>query len=162
MHKPWKAILVTTALTLALPVTHADTIRLSEPVASDANSETFGEPLDQSLPQLSLEELVTNAENNLGKEVVVETRIAKVCQKKGCFFMATDGALAVRVSFKDYGFFIPTDSSGKHVTLSGELIERELSAEQAAHYSADMADASSKLEAGNVYEIVADSVRIPR
>ena len=138
----------------------SDVIRLSEPVASDEAGETFGALLDTSLPTLSLSELIRDAQANVGRNLLIETRVGNVCQRKGCFFMALDGSLAVRVSFRDYGFFIPTDSGDKLVTLAGELVSRELTGEQAAHFNADMGGSGTK--PGQVYEIVADSVRIPR
>ncbi|TRY30606.1 DUF4920 domain-containing protein [Aliiglaciecola sp. M165] len=140
----------------------ADTIRLSEPVFQNPNSETFGTKLDMSLPKTSLASLLTEPDGHLGSRFIVETRISKVCQRKGCFFIAQQDQHMVRVSFKDYGFFIPTDSNGKTVMLSGELIEKELSVEQAAHFSSDLDSNSQAIKPGVVYEIVADSVTIPR
>jgi len=141
---------------------YADTLRLSEPVAQDAQSETFGVELNNSLPKLSMQDLVTNSPTHLTKPFQVEARIAKVCQKKGCFFIAQQKQHILRVSFRDYGFFIPTDSSGKTVTLAGELVQKELSLEQVAHFKADLKSDTAMVMPGMVYEIVADSVKIPR
>ena len=85
-----------------------------------------------------------------------------MCQKKGCFFIAQQDQHILRVSFRDYGFFIPTDSSGKTVTLAGVLVQKDISPEQAAHYKADLNSDTEMVKPGVVYEIVADSVRIPR
>ncbi len=148
------------ATLLLASMTYAEGLRLSEPVAEDEVSETFGERLDENLPTMSLGQLVAAAEQHLEQPVLVETRVGKVCQKKGCFFLATEGDLAVRVSFRDYGFFVPTDTGGKTVTLSGRLVQREVSAEQAAHFNSDLD--SGAVAAGVVYEIVADGVRVPK
>ncbi|WP_293747241.1 DUF4920 domain-containing protein [uncultured Paraglaciecola sp.] len=148
-------------LSLSMSV-YAETIRLSEPVEQNTNSETFGVILDESLPNLSMENLVVDSSTHLTKPFQVEARIAKVCQKKGCFFIAQQDQHILRVSFRDYGFFIPTDSSGKTVTLAGELVQKDLSPEQAAHFKADLKSDTEILKPGVVYEIVADSVRIPR
>jgi hypothetical protein len=131
-------------------------------VVKDAHSETFGVEIDNSLPTLTMENLVTDSPSHLAKSFQVEARIAKVCQKKGCFFIAQQEQHILRVSFRDYGFFIPTDSSGKTVTLAGELIQKDISPEQAAHYKADLKSDAEMLKPGLVYEILADSVRIPR
>ena len=146
---------------IALDVS-AEPIRLSEPVTQDALSETFGAILDNTLPKLSMANLVTDAASHLAKPFQVEARIAKVCQKKGCFFIAQQEEHVLRVSFRDYGFFIPTDSSGKTVTLSGELIQKTLTAEQSTHFNADLKSDKKVLKPGLVYEIVADSIKIPR
>lgn len=141
-------------------------IRLSQPVVSDEVSETFGQALDLALPNFSLAELSVNSDKYLDKDFIVETRIAKVCQKKGCFFIAQEGQHHLRVAFKDYGFFVPSGSSGKTVTIEGRLIQRELSEKQAAHFQSDLkADpqvASQTVKPGVVYEIVASGVKIPK
>lgn len=137
-------------------------IRLSEPVAQDQETETFGQQLDESLPILSMETLVNEPTIHLGQPFQTQVRIAKVCQKKGCFFIAQQEQHILRVSFRDYEFFIPTDSRGKTVTLTGELIQKSVSAEQSAHLNADLKSDTKVIQPGVVYEIVADSIRIPR
>lgn len=46
--------------------------------------------------------------------------------------------------------------------LSGELIEKEMTADQAAHFKADLKTESPALSAGKVYEIIANGIQIPR
>ena len=146
----------------ALPAADStEVVRLSEPVRIDADSETFGAALDESLPQVRLPDLVGAAEEWLGKPVRVDVRVSEVCQKKGCFLIARDGATVLRVSFRDYAFFVPTDVGGKTVTLAGELVRVERSADEASHLVDDLGTTGG-LPAGHVYEIVATSVRIPR
>jgi hypothetical protein len=140
----------------------AGVIRLSEPVEVTADSETFGSPLDQSVPAVALRQIAADAEEYIGAPVRVEARVSQVCQKKGCFFIARDGASMMRVSFKDYGFFVPTDISGKTVTLVGRVVAKELTSEQAEHFAADLGESAVPLKAGKTYEIVATSVRVPR
>ena len=93
--------LALTAQNMAL----ADTVRLSEPVAKNANSETFGHVLNPALEKVTLAELATQSIQHMDKRFIVETKIAKVCQKKGCFFIAQQNEHVLRVSFKDYSFF---------------------------------------------------------
>lgn len=140
----------------------SDEVRLSEPTISDELSETFGAPVDEAVKQYSLVELAVNGDQHLDKDFILETRIAKVCQKKGCFFIAQEGKHSLRVSFKDYGFFIPTGSSDKVVLLQGRLVEKRLSQKQAEHFNSDLRDGSASLKAGVVYEIVASGVKIPK
>ena len=136
-------------------------VRLSEPVAVSHGYEIFGAPLDVSSQALTLDEAVRTAAEHAGKELVISTRVARVCQKKGCFFVAQDGATVARVSFKDYGFFIPTDSSGQTVLLRGVLTQSQLSDESAAHLASDLGDANPRAVAGIRYEIVASAVAVP-
>lgn len=142
----------------------AETIRLSEPVEVTETSEVFGTALDDNKSTgLSLKQLLADQAMLDGKEVRVTTRIAKVCQKKGCFFIATEGAASARVSFVDYSFFVPTDSGGKEVTLVGTFQRQTLDAAQAAHYAQDVGEPAPEGEGPVMeYAIVATSVIIPR
>ena len=135
-------------------------IRLSEPVAVTDNAEIFGAPLDENASPTSLGSILDSPADFVGSAVRVEAQISQVCQRKGCFMIATSGEGAIRISFKDYAFFVPTDTGGKTVTFTGTVIARELTEEQAAHLREDAG--SDAIEAGPVYEIVADAVSVPR
>ena len=165
----WSAVLLMVAASIAHLPTSAfaeqasAVLRLSEPVEATAEYETFGgATLDADARTLALQELLSEPERYLGQPIQLNTRVAQVCQKKGCFFIAQDGAAMARVSFKDYGFFVPTNISGKRVTLAGELVRRNRSAAEAKYYAADIGGPSTAVAAGPVYEIVATAVRIPR
>lgn len=137
-------------------------VRLSEPVEQTADAETFGAALNESVPAVALKDIADDGGRHVGQSVRVTARVAEVCKKKGCFFVAQDGNSVVRISFKDYGFFVPTDISGKRVTFVGEVVARDVTAEEAAHYAEDLGTAVLPVASGKVYEIVATSVRVPR
>ncbi len=154
------------SLAILYPLAHASGLRLSEPVQSDAASETFGQVIMTPVQAVSLAELFEKEQLPLNQEVVVQAQVGKVCQKKGCFFVAYDGGHSMRVSFKDYGFFVPTDISGRTVTLVGELVAQELSDAQAEHYNRDLGQSTDQaqlgIKAGATVEMVASAVRVPR
>jgi hypothetical protein len=136
--------------------------RLSEPVAVTDTHEIFGGTLPEDRTPISLAELIDGGDQYQNQEVLVETRIAKVCQKKGCFFVATEGAATARISFNDYGFFIPTDAGGKDVLLLGTFARASVSEEEAEHFAADLGETSTSNPAQFQYSIVASAVRIPK
>lgn len=140
----------------------AEVIRLSEPVAQTVDTETFGSPLDEAVPAVSLEQILSDGESYVGKSVRVEARVSEVCQKKGCFFIAQAGDSVVRISFKDYAFFVPTDISGKRVMFVGEVVAKEITPEAAEHFAEDLGSEAAPVEPGMTYEVVASSVRVPR
>ena len=140
----------------------AEVIRLSEPVQATDTHEVFGAPLPESGEVLEVAELVQNSDKYQGQDVLVETRIAKVCQKKGCFFVAQHEADTVRVTFKDYGFFIPTDSGGKTVRLAGTFSREPLSQEEADHYAEDLGEKAPAQAPEFQYAIVATGIAIPK
>ena len=135
-------------------------IRLSEPVAVTDDAEIFGAPLNEGASPTALGAILDSPAEFVGSMVRVEADISQVCRRKGCFMIATSGEGAIRISFKDYAFFVPTDTGGKTVTFTGTVIARELSEEQAAHLREDAG--SDAIEAGPVYEIVADAVSVPK
>ena len=139
----------------------ATEIRLSDPVIQTASSETFGAVHNEKLPSVTLSQLLMDPDNYKGQSFQLETEIAKVCQKKGCFFIAREKQHVIRVAFKDYGFFIPTGSGGKQTLLTGMLVGKEISEKQAAHFNKDL-NTKASIKAGLTYEIVADSVTLPK
>lgn len=150
------------ALTIAAPVYAAgsEAVRLSDPIEVTDSYEAFGSPLPAHEGMLGVGELLANSEQYQGQEVVVSTRIAKVCQKKGCFFVANEGADSVRISFKDYSFFIPTDSGGKQVILAGVFERKPLSENKAKHLAEDLGEEAPVNAPAFEYSIVATGVRI--
>jgi len=136
--------------------------RLSEPVAVTESHEVFGAVLPESGTLLSLGDLIEGSDKYQDQEVLLETRIAKVCQKKGCFFIAQDGSRTARVSFKDYEFFIPTDAGGKEVVLLGTFSRKNVTREEAEHYAKDLGETAVSSPESFQYSIVASAVKIPR
>ena len=64
-------------------------------------------------------------------------KISEVCSKKGCWMKLDMGeGNIVRVTFKDYGFFMPLDASGE-VVINGKAYVAETSVEDLKHYAED-------------------------
>lgn len=141
---------------------NAEAVRLSNPIVQDDNTETFGMKLNEDLPSVSLLQLLSSPKQFVENKFKLSTEITKVCQKKGCFFIARENENVIRITLRDYSFFIPTDSSGKTITLTGNLVQKQISQKQADHFNSDLQDRNNPIQVGRVYEIVADSVRIPK
>jgi hypothetical protein len=77
------------------------------------------------------------SEKRFATRIAVTATVKEVCQKKGCWMILTDGSTKVRVTFKDYGFFMPTDLAGHRVVVEGVLTEEVLSEADARHYAED-------------------------
>lgn len=138
-------------------------IRLSEPVEITDTYEVFGSPVGQIGEVMRLSEVIDREGEFLDRQVYVSARVAKVCQRKGCFFVAQDGDAVARVTFVDYSFFVPTDSGGKDVTIVGTLGKATLSEEQVRHYARDEGgNADTVTGPRTEYSIVARSVVVPR
>lgn len=85
---------------------------------------------------VSLQDLLKKPEAHDGKTVAVEAKIRKACAKKGCWMeLATDDkSPGVRVTFKDYAFFVPLDSGGAMAKVEGVVKVAELTEGHAKHY----------------------------
>ncbi|HET7707165.1 MAG TPA: DUF4920 domain-containing protein [Thermoanaerobaculia bacterium] len=69
--------------------------------------------------------------------VVVDGVISQACTRKGCWMelVPEAGKPGVRVTFKDYGFFIPLDSKGMVARAEGVTTIKTLSKKEADHLS---------------------------
>jgi hypothetical protein len=99
---------------------------------------TRGEAL-KGAPAVKLSELLAKPQAHEGKTVLVEGQVRKACAKKGCWMELAEGAkgAGVRVTFKDYGFFVPLDSAGASARVEGVVKVTELSDAMAKHYEAE-------------------------
>ena len=90
-------------------------------------------------------------------------KVTDVCKMKGCWIkVSLDGDEEMRVTFKDYGFFVPKDIVGREVTLHGKGFIEELSVEDQRHFAKDggaSEEEIQKITAPSVtYSFVADGV----
>ena len=70
----------------------------------------------------------------------VTGKVKEVCLKKGCWMTLVSeqpGYPEMRVTFKDYGFFVPLDSAGRTAKVEGLIKVAELSSETAKHYESE-------------------------
>jgi hypothetical protein len=72
-----------------------------------------------------------------GTRIKIEASVAEVCKMKGCWMVLTEGDLAVRTTFKDYGFFVPKDLIGRVVAAEGVLSRTVTPEAEARHYAED-------------------------
>lgn len=134
---------------------------LAEPVETGENYEVYGSEFPDDAQHFTLGYLIRNSNVFKGQEIATTGTIRHVCQKKGCFFILSDGENQARITFKDYSFFIPTDAAGQDVRLTGTFQAKKLSEEQAERYAENVGENSDYVDAKNKeYGVVATSVKI--
>ena len=86
-------------------------------------------------PLVTLRDVMSDVDAYLDKTVTVEGSVGRVCQMKGCWMelAAEADSPGVRVTFKDYGFFVPTDSQGRAARLEGVFETNVFSTSDADH-----------------------------
>lgn len=69
----------------------------------------------------------------------VDCEIITSCQKKGCWMtVKMPNGDPMRVSFKDYGFFVPTQGlEGKHAVIQGHAVKEVTDVAMLKHYAED-------------------------
>jgi len=69
--------------------------------------------------------------------VILTGKIEKVCAKKGCWMMISDGTNEQFVRFQNYGFFVPRNAAGREVALRGRSEMQTTSVEDLQHQAQD-------------------------
>ncbi len=152
-------VFFTTVLTLFCSNVHAT-----------ESGKVYGQDFEASAPKsidwlLDSTKETQKSEEVLGKDLVVQAKIDKVCESKGCWFETKSSkGESIRVTFKDYGFFIPKESLGKTITMQGQLIEKTLSVKTQRHYLKDAKAPQKEIDAvtapKSVYQFVASGLKI--
>ncbi|MCP9754254.1 DUF4920 domain-containing protein [Lacihabitans sp. CCS-44] len=101
------------------------------------------------------------------KAVKIEGEVESVCQAAGCWMkIKTADGQTMRVTFKDYGFFVPKDIAGKKVIFEGIPSVKTTSVAELQHYAEDAG--KSKEEIAKITSpkteltFIADGVLVPK
>ncbi|GAB4150960.1 MAG: DUF4920 domain-containing protein [Bacteroidia bacterium] len=77
----------------------------------------------------------------------VEGKVVEVCQKKGCWMQIDLGnEKTMRVTFKDYAFFVPKDASGKTMIIEGYAYNDTTSVAELREYAKDAGESKEAIE----------------
>lgn len=81
-------------------------------------------------------------------EVKLAANIEEVCAKKGCWMvLKLGGDKNMRVTFKDYEFFVPKDAAGKLATVQGVATMDTTDVATLKHYAQDAGDSQEEIDA---------------
>jgi len=108
----------------------------AEPSQGVPAGRDFGAGLTLEQPT-GLAQVVQQPERFAEQPVLLRGRIVDVCQHKGCWTLLRDGEATVRVRFKDYGFFLPTDCVGEEALVEGFVTIESVSEETARHQASE-------------------------
>jgi len=123
----------------------------------------FGSPLGDS-SKVALADLVKDPAAWSGKTVKTKGVVSSVCQEKGCWMVVKSGDQSVRVTFKDYGFFVPKDSAGATGVMEGVFSVKTIPEATAKHYAGETPGGKPDAIKGDQKELspVASGVEIAR
>ena len=92
-----------------------------------AQTSLFGGQIPTEGQPITLKEAISQIGSAGDQFLKIEGQITEVCQAKGCWMILVEGDTYARVTFEDYGFFVPTETSMQRSVIYGQLSERTLS-----------------------------------
>jgi hypothetical protein len=135
--------------------------RSNPPAGPPRDVKTYGQPL-AAAETLPITTLVARPDGYAGKAVTVEGSVRSACTNRGCWLELAEGAPGgaarkdtpgCRVTFKDYGFFIPTNSAGARAKVQGTFELATVSAERVRHMESEGATFGTKQPDGTAREL---------
>ncbi len=126
---------------------HAEETTETAADSTAANTGWFGEEfkITESVTPAEVPGLMNDSSTN---EFIVEGTIQECCQKKGCWMKVDMGdGESMRVSFKDYGFFVPLDAGGKTMTMKGVAMYDTISVDYLKHLAEDANATQEEIDA---------------
>ena len=110
-------------------------------------TQTFGEKIN-TRGAISFPELTAKMAGTDSMAVKVRGTVESVCQVKGCWMnMRDEKAGEMFVQFKDYGFFMPKDISGREVIIDGYAYRKVTPVDELRHYAEDAGKSKAEIEA---------------
>ncbi|MFT4033721.1 MAG: DUF4920 domain-containing protein [Siphonobacter sp.] len=127
-----KSILLSFAFTLCAFISQAQTSYHGEKITEDK--------------ALTAAQLVKKMAKTDTLETKVTGTVESVCKKKGCFMKINlPEGKTMRVTFKDYGFFVPKDIEGKTVVFEGKAFARVTPVKELRHYAQDAGQSEEEI-----------------
>lgn len=87
--------------------------------------------------RITLDAVADKAPEMAGKTVQVTGKVKSVCKKKGCWMILAGDKARARITFKDYGFFVPLDSDGRDAVIEGVVEVKTLDEAERKHLADD-------------------------
>jgi hypothetical protein len=115
--------------------------------------------------EATLAELLTSPSSFKDAEVITSGTVRRACSRKGCWMeLARGEEPGCRVTFKDYGFFVPKDSAGAQARVQGRLETQEIAPGRVRHLEAEGAQFAAKKPDGSATEVtlIATAVELTR
>lgn len=141
------------------------------PAASAAPAEdgwkSYGASLGDS-PQATVAAILAAPKSFEGKTLRVDGKVRRACAQKGCWMELSDDqgdkAAGCRVTFKDYGFFVPKDSAGAQARMEAKVEVEVVKKSHVEHMEAEGATFEHKNPDGTANEVrlVASGVQLKK
>ena len=128
-----------------------------------AGTASYGAPFEPG-PTVALTSLLANPKAYADQSVTTEGHVQRACSRKGCWMEIGTGEDSCRVTFKDYGFFVPTDSAGAEARVQGRITTQRIEPGRVAHLEQEGAKFKHREADGSATEVqfIASAVQLKR
>jgi len=144
-----------TALLIAL-------FTLSMGVFADDNWTYYGEEFTLTETPIASTTLLADPGQYDGKTILVEGRVADVCQKAGCWLVLAEGDKSIRVRTKAHRFVVAKDGTGKTARIEGLIKSTKIDEKMVAHFEGESANKEiipeKQAKSDMVFELIASSI----
>ena len=124
--------------------------------AAAAPRKTFGAPVSGGAA-IALSDVLKTPDKFADQSVLIEGEVRRACTRKGCWMeLSTDqdpAAPGCRVTFKDYGFFVPIDSAGSKARVEAKVESKLLKPQLVTHLEEEGAKFADKGPDGSAREV---------
>ncbi|HSP12189.1 MAG TPA: DUF4920 domain-containing protein [Salegentibacter sp.] len=114
-------------------------ISVAQNISSTSDYSSYGEKIssEKVLDELQAKDYFESLKPGDTLDLSFATSVKSVCKMKGCWMILDLPGEEVRVTFQDYGFFVPKDIEDREVIVAGKAYLEELSVEDQKHYAED-------------------------
>ena len=153
--------------TSAKPAPAAEAPAPAVAVSASGARKAFGAPLTGGAV-VALSDVLKTPDKFGEQSVLVEGEVRRACTRKGCWMELSEAqdpaAPGCRVTFKDYGFFVPTDSAGSKARVEAKVESKVLKPSLVTHMEEEGAKFPDKAADGSAREVrlVASGVELWR
>ena len=108
--------------------------------------QVYGDSItDQNIKDVAL--LVDIMKDNTFQNLKIKGKVENVCATKGCWItMKLNNGELLRVTFKDYAFFVPKNITGKNVVIEGVVKLDSVSVTDQQHFAEDGGASKKEIE----------------
>ena len=128
----------------------------TKPAEARPARQSFGAPLGKS-PVATLADVLKAPDKFADQTVTVEGQVRSACTRKGCWMELGESADAAapgcRVTFKDYGFFVPLDSAGSKARVEAKVESKVVKPSMVQHLEEEGAKFAAKEPDGSAREV---------
>jgi len=99
--------------------------------------DSFGEPINAD-EAVEISAVVDEFTMDDEKNFKISGTLVNVCQSKGCWTtLATSDGRMIKMTFANYGFFLPTDAAGREIIAEGIGFKKITSVDEQRHHLED-------------------------